>query len=116
MTDLSTIHVIPIYGKNNECPTWSKKFPAKDNRYSLEPVSVPSLVKIEFRQCALKKNQDLEIWITELEELGSSITDNRFMIHILNNMTSDYDLQLEIMEKRVNDKMYQLTIDEIRDD
>jgi hypothetical protein len=37
----------------------------------LEPVSAPSLVKTEkqFRQCALKKNQDPEIWITELEDL-----------------------------------------------
>jgi hypothetical protein len=33
-----------------------------------EPVSAQSLVKMEnqFRQCALKKNQDSEIWITEL--------------------------------------------------
>jgi gag-polypeptide of LTR copia-type len=68
-----------------------------------EPLSAPYLVKMEkqFRQCALKKGQDPEIWLTEfedyrmkLEELGSSITDNQFMIHILNNMTSDYDLQL----------------------
>ena len=90
-----------------------------------EPVSAPSLVKMEkqFRQCALKKNQDPEIWITELEdlrmkleELGSSISDNQFMIHILNNMTSDYDLQLAMMEKRINDKMNPLTIDEIRAD
>jgi hypothetical protein len=48
----------------------------------------------KFRQCALKKNQDPEIWITELEdlcmkveELGSSITDNQFMFNILNNMS-----------------------------
>ena len=48
-----------------------------------------------------------EIWLIELEdyrvkleELIVSITDNQFMIHILNNMTSDYDLQLAMMEKR----------------
>jgi gag-polypeptide of LTR copia-type len=67
-----------------------------------EPVSASSLVKLEkqFSQCALKKNQDPEIWLTELEDLrmkledlGSSITDNQFMIHILNNMTTYYDLQ-----------------------
>jgi hypothetical protein len=77
----------------------------------------------QFRQCALKKNQESEIWMTEhedlcmkLEDLGSSITDNQFMIHILNNMTSNYDLQLEVMKKRINDKVDPLTIDEIRDD
>jgi hypothetical protein len=41
----------------------------------------------------------------KLEEIGSSITDNQFMIHILNNMTSDYDLQLALMEKRINDNV-----------
>jgi hypothetical protein len=38
------------------------------------------------------------------------------MIHILNNMTSDYDLQLALMERRINDKVSPLTVDEIRDD
>jgi hypothetical protein len=50
-----------------------------------EPSSAPSLLKLEkqFRQCSLKKEQDLDIWITELEdyqmrlkELGSSISDD----------------------------------------
>jgi hypothetical protein len=71
------------------------------------------LVKLEkqFRQCSLKKGQDPDIWITELEdyrmrleELESSISDNQFILHILNNMTNDYDLQLAMMEKRVMDK------------
>jgi hypothetical protein len=39
-----------------------------------------------------------------LEELGSSISDNQFILHILNNMTDDYDLQLAMMEKRVTKK------------
>jgi hypothetical protein len=90
-----------------------------------EPSSAPSLVKLEkqFRQCSLKKGQDPDIWITELEdyrmrleELGSIISDNQFILHILNNMTDDYDLQLAMMEKRVTDKSNPLTIDKIRDD
>jgi hypothetical protein len=71
----------------------------------------------------LKKGQDPDIWITKLEdyrmrleELGSSISDNQFILHILNNMTEDYDLQLAMMEKRVMDKSNPLTIDKIRDD
>jgi hypothetical protein len=54
----------------------------------------------------LKKGQDPEIWITELEVLcvklenmGSCITEDQFMIHILNNLTSDYDLQFALMER-----------------
>jgi hypothetical protein len=77
----------------------------------------------QFHQCALKKEQDPEISMTELEdmrmkldELGSSVTDKMFMIHKLNNMTSDYDLQLAMMEKRINDSVSLLSIDEIWDD
>jgi hypothetical protein len=90
-----------------------------------EPSCAPSLVKLEkqFLQFSLKKGQDPDIWITELEdqrmrleELGSSVSDNQFILHILNNMTDDYDLQLAMMEKRVTDKSNPLTIDKIRDD
>jgi hypothetical protein len=51
-----------------------------------------------------------------LEELGSSISDNQFILHILNNMTEDNDLQIAMMEKKVTDKSNPLTIYEIRDD
>jgi hypothetical protein len=90
-----------------------------------ESSSDPSLVKLEkqFCQCSLKKGQDPDIWITELEdyqmmfeEVGSSISGNQFILHILNNMTDDYDLQLAIMEKRVTDKSNPFTVNEIRDD
>jgi hypothetical protein len=36
------------------------------------------------------------------------------MIHILNNLTSDYELQLALMERRVGDDENLLTIEEIR--
>jgi hypothetical protein len=51
-----------------------------------------------------------------LDELGSNITDNQFILHILNNITDNYDLQLAMMEKRITDESNPLTIDEIRDD
>jgi gag-polypeptide of LTR copia-type len=69
------------------------------NKY--EPVSAPTLVELEkqFRELSLKKGQDPETWITELENLRvrletmeSSISENQFMFHILNNLTSDYEL------------------------
>jgi hypothetical protein len=50
-----------------------------------------------------------------LEELRSIISDNKFILHIINNMADDYDLQLAMMEKRVTDKSNPLTVDEIRD-
>jgi hypothetical protein len=35
------------------------------------------------------------------------------MIHVLNNLTSDYDLQLALMEKRLGDRDNPLTVEEI---
>jgi gag-polypeptide of LTR copia-type/Zinc knuckle len=107
------------YANANASMAWGRL------RYKFEPQSAPSLVKMEkqFRQCTLKKGQDPDVWITELvdyrmklDELGSSISENQFILHFLNNMTADYDLQLAMKEKRFNDKMNPLTVDEIRDD
>jgi gag-polypeptide of LTR copia-type len=81
------------------------------------------MVKLEkqFRTSSLKKGDNPEVWITELEDLrirledmGSTILDNQFMIPILNNLTADYDLQLALMEKRVGDLEKPLTIEEIK--
>jgi hypothetical protein len=81
------------------------------------------MVKIEkqFRELSLKKDQDPEVWITEsedlcikLENMRSCITENQFMIHILNNLTSDYDLQLALLEGRVGDADKPLTVEEVR--
>jgi hypothetical protein len=36
------------------------------------------------------------------------------MIHVLNNLTSDYDLQLALMKKRIGDNEKPLTVEEIR--
>jgi hypothetical protein len=35
--------------------------------------------------------------------MGSSISAHQFMIHVLNILTSYYNLQLALMEKRVGD-------------
>jgi hypothetical protein len=38
MTYLSSIRVIPFYGKSEECPTWSETFLAKERRYGFKDV------------------------------------------------------------------------------
>jgi hypothetical protein len=77
----------------------------------------------QFRESTLKKGQDPKVWITELEDLrvmlenmGYCTTENQFMIHILNNLTSDYDLQFALMERRVGDADKPLTVEKIRDE
>jgi gag-polypeptide of LTR copia-type len=105
------------YPVGNAASAWEKL----KNKY--EPVSAPSMVKLDkqFRELTLKKGQNPEVWITELEDIcvrlddmGSSIPENQFMIHVLNNLTADYDLQLALLEKRIGDKERPLTVDEIR--
>jgi hypothetical protein len=61
----------------------------------------------------LKKGQDQEIWITELEDLciklenmGSCIIKNHFMIQILKNLAS--------MEIRIGDADKPLTVEDVR--
>jgi hypothetical protein len=68
----------------------------------------------------LKKGQDPEVWITELEDLrvklenmGSCINEHQLMIHILNDLASHYDLQLALMERRVGDADKPLTVEEV---
>jgi hypothetical protein len=50
-----------------------------------------------FRESRLGKNEDPEIWINNLEGLhikletvGSSMTDDQFIVQVLNSLTSDY--------------------------
>ena len=77
---------IKDYPDGNVFTAWERL----KNEY--ESISGPSLVMLEkqFRELSLKKGQDPEIWITELVEIrmklevmGSSISENQFMIHIL---------------------------------
>jgi hypothetical protein len=76
------------------------------NKY--EPISSLSLVKTErlFIHSCLCKNEDPDAWITNLEELrmklkdmGSAITDDQFMIHVLNNPTNGCNLDGSFVEK-----------------
>ena len=89
-----------------------------------QPTSAPSLVKLEctFRKSVLKEKEDPGEWITQLEEMrmqleemGSVLSDDQFFIHILNNVTEDYALQVALLETRVGSTSEPLTIDEVRE-
>jgi hypothetical protein len=104
------------YPDGNTVNSWEKL----KNKY--EPVSAPSMVKLDkqSRYSSRKKGQYPEVWITELEEfsvrlvdMGSSIPENQFMINVLNNLPTEYDLQLALLEERIGDKDKPLTAKEI---
>ena len=73
--------------------------------------SAPSLIKIKrkFAKSRLKKNtKDPEELIMELEELcyrleymWSIMSDEDIIIHILNNLPSEYELQVEQMKGKI---------------
>jgi gag-polypeptide of LTR copia-type len=81
------------------------------------------MVKLDkqFRDSSLKKGEDKEVWITQLEdisvrleEMGKKISEKQFMIHVLNNLPPDYDLQVALLESRIGDEKDPLTVSEIR--
>lgn len=87
------------------------------------PTTAPSLVKLErqFRQSKLKLKSDPDAWITELEDMrlrledmGSTISDDQFYIHILNNLSSDYELQVALLERKIGNQVDPLTMEVLR--
>ena len=73
------------YEDGNAALAWEKL------KKKFDPVSAPSLVKTErmFRESKLNKDEDPEVWITNLEDLrlklelmGSSMNDNQFMVQV----------------------------------
>jgi hypothetical protein len=86
-------------------------------------VSAPSLVKAGrlFGECKLGKDEYPETRITNFEDLrlklgvvSSFMTDDQFMIQVLNSLKNDYELQMLFLEKRIGSKESPLTIDELK--
>ena len=94
------------------------------------PKAAPSLLKLK-KQFANSKLGDAEThpdeWITELESLrndmdkislSAKMTDQDFMIHVLNNLPVEYDVVLDGMESRLmlpDGDANKLTIEDVRD-
>jgi hypothetical protein len=87
------------YHNVNAVTTWEKL------KNKSDPVSAPSMIKLDkqFRDSSLNKGQDHEVWKTDVEnshfridDMVSSISENQFMIHVLNNLPTEYDLQLAL--------------------
>ena len=94
------------------------------------PKTAPSLLKLK-KQFANNRLGDAEMhpdeWITELESLrndmdkislSAKMTDQDFMIHVLNNLPVEYDVVLDGMESRLmlpDGDANKLTIEDVRD-
>ena len=67
-----------------------------------------------------KKSKDPEVWISELEvlrswlkEMGTTIDDEFLILHILNNLPSEYDNVVENLEERVDSVLNPLGIEDV---
>jgi hypothetical protein len=54
---------------------------------------------------------NLEELRMKLEDMGSARTHDQFMIHVLNNLTSDYELEMALLEKRMGNNENMLEVD-----
>ena len=50
----------------------------------------------------------------KLKDLGSTMTDEDMIVHILNNLTKDYEVQLSKLEEKLGSTTTVLTIDTVR--
>jgi Zinc knuckle len=94
-------------------------------RKKCDPVSALSLVKTEriLRDSTLGKNEDPEVWINSLEDQqialdvrGSSMTEDQLMVQVLNSLTSDYELQMLLIEKRIGNRENLVSIEALKDE
>jgi hypothetical protein len=89
------------------------------------PTSAPTKVKLKkaFQAMKLKnKEDDPDEWITELEEMrarladmNSTMDDDDFLIHILNNLPPEYETTVESLEDKIGAETDPLTIEKLRD-
>jgi hypothetical protein len=58
----------------------------------------------------------LEDYLVRIDDMGSSISEIQFMIHVLNNVSMECNLQLALFEKRIGDKDMPFNAEEMRAD
>jgi transposase InsO family protein len=98
-------------------------FKSLQRKYS--PKTAPTLAKYHklFYSAKLKKKADPDVFITYLEdlrlnmaEMKSKMTDDQFLLHLLNSLTKDYDPEVKDLEKRIGSDDNPLDIEEVRED
>jgi hypothetical protein len=48
--------------------------------------------------------------------MGSNMTHDKFIVQILNSLTSDYELQMLLLEKQIGDKDNPLFIEDLKEE
>jgi hypothetical protein len=94
-------------------------------RRKYDPISAPSLVKAErmFREYKLGKDEDPDNRINNLEDLrvklepmGSRMTNDNFMIQVLNSLTAENGFQMLLLEKRIGHKEKPFSVEDLKEE
>lgn len=100
----------------------AKAWKVLTNRYEPKTKAAMSETKLEFAQSKLKQGQEPEEWIAALEalqfrlhELGSTLSDEDMLIHILNNLTKEYDTIVELHQDKIGLESGGLTLEVLRE-
>ena len=87
------------------------------------PKTAPSRLNLrnQFQSSFLQTRQDPDEWLTHLEDLrarlaeaNSYISDETLLEHALNNVTSEYNIVVTILERRLGHATDPLTIEQLR--
>ena len=127
MSEEKSIRIICISGKRGDWRVWSRKFLAvAENKLMKHFESRTSASKVKLMgqlhaSKLTKKSKDPEVWISELEllrsrlaEMGTTVDDDFLILHILNNLPSEYDNVVENLEERVDSVLNPLGIEDVR--
>ncbi len=96
----------------------------KSLKHKYSPKMAPTLAKHHklFYSTKLKKKADPDMFITYLEDLrlnmaetNSKMSDNQFLLDVLNNLTKDYEPKVKDLEKRIRSLTDPLEIDYLSD-
>jgi hypothetical protein len=95
LTDLSTIRVIPFYGKSEEWPTWSAKFLAKARRYSFKDVL---LVKVKVPR--IDEDYDMESEEGKTLTIAADMNESAYteLIFLIDDKTSSGKVPFNLMK------------------
>jgi len=106
------------YKNGNAADAWARL----TAKYAPNIAPIKLELKSEFQWSKLwDAAQDPDVWISELEslrarlkEIKSDISDEDFMIHVLNGLPAEYKVQVSKLEERFGSKSNPLTIQDMR--
>ena len=108
------------YPRGNAYHAWQ----SLQTKYNEKNILTLLSLNKEFMKSRLKDaREDPDEWIAELESIrerldgmNQKMTDAQFIMHVLNNVPKEYDIEVSMMEKRLMDEKNPLTVTDLKQD